>query len=63
MVITGALVLADQWQVFPHWLAVLASIAFGGLVSTAVLEICSRTHGNLLHPWLFGLWYSVISPH
>ncbi|HEY1894746.1 MAG TPA: hypothetical protein VGG62_00685, partial [Terracidiphilus sp.] len=32
MLLSGALILADQYSHFPHWIAVLASLGFGGLL-------------------------------
>jgi hypothetical protein len=32
MLTSGALVFADRWKRFPHWLAVIGSLAFGGLL-------------------------------
>lgn len=32
MVVCGVLILADDWELFPHWVAVVASTAFGGLL-------------------------------
>lgn len=57
MVVAGALVLADQWGRFPHWLAVLASIAFGGLLLYCGIRDMIYFHGESYAS--VALWFMV----
>jgi hypothetical protein len=59
MVVSGALVLADQWERFPHWVAVVASTAFGGLLLYCGLRDMVYFHGQSVAS--IALWFIVVS--
>jgi hypothetical protein len=59
MAASAALVLADQWNRFPHWLAMLASLGFGGLLMyCGVNDLLSYHHQSVAS---IALWFMVWS--
>src|ERR1035437_6458195 len=64
MMVSGALVLADRWRRFPHWLAVLASLAFGGLLLHCGIRDMFFFHGESVASvalWFFGVSFFAYS--
>lgn len=59
MIVSGALVAADQWKRFPHWLSVLASLAFGGLLVFCGLRDLQFYHGKSVAS--IALWFIAVS--
>ncbi len=59
MLVSGVLVLADQWARFPHWVAVLASTAFGGLLLYCGFRDMLSFHGESVAS--VALWFIVLS--
>jgi hypothetical protein len=59
MALSAALVTADQWKRFPHWLAVLASLAFGGLLVFCGIRDLLYSHQQ--SPASIALWFIVSS--
>jgi len=60
MVVSAAVVFADQWKRFPHWLAVLASLALGGLLIFCGFRDLLHFHGESVASialWFFGFSY------
>jgi hypothetical protein len=58
MAVSAALVTADQWKRFPRWLAVLASLAFGGLLIFCGVRDLISYHGKSAASvaiWFIGL--------
>ena len=59
MVVSGALVLADQYGRFPHWLAVVASIACAGILVYCGFRDITHSHGESAAS--VALWFIVLS--
>jgi hypothetical protein len=59
MVVSAGLVVADQVPRFPHWLAVVAAIAFGGLLLYCGIRDMAYYHGESVAS--VALWFIVIS--
>jgi len=59
MAVSAALVFADQWKRFPHWLAVLGSLGFGFLLfSCGFRDLFYYHHQSVAS---IALWFMVLS--